>query len=192
MYSTRTENVFYIGLLRGLEPRGLRLYGLTRLTVARKASSFSAPRKILQGNISKNHILIHPKYIPGMRWFAYDINLIYELRIKNRSESDIRSCEVKQFAKKVQKKILSIQRDSNPWPSRCMCDALPTELWSLVGNKSRAISIYKRVKWCVYDIYNMCALRIENTSSESGLRSCEALSSCNESPEKNSEATLFI
>ena len=23
-----------------------------------------------------------------------------------------------------------LQRDSNPWPPRCRCDALPTELWS--------------------------------------------------------------
>ena len=30
----------------------------------------------------------------NVRWCAYDINHIYELRIKNRSESDLRSCEV--------------------------------------------------------------------------------------------------
>ena len=190
MYSTRTENVFYIGLLRGLEPRGLRLYGLTRLTVARKASSFSAPRKILQGNISKNHILIHPKYIPGMRWFAYDINLIYELRIKNRSESDLRSCEVKQFAKKVQKTWAF--NGIRTHALRDACAMLYQLSYEASLETSQERFLYKRVKWCVYDIYNMCALRIENTSSESDLRSCEALSSCNESPEKNSEATLFI
>ena len=38
-------------------------------------------------------------------------------------------------AKKAQKKIGSIQRDSNPWTAWWWCDALPTELWNLVGSR---------------------------------------------------------
>ena len=32
--------------------------------------------------------------------------------------------------KEAWKKKSGLQRDSNPWPPRCRCDALPTELWS--------------------------------------------------------------
>ena len=37
--------------------------------------------------------------------------------------------------KKDQKTILRLQRDSNPSPPRYWCDALPTELWNLVGSR---------------------------------------------------------
>ena len=33
------------------------------------------------------------------------------------------------------------QQDSNTWPLRYRCDTLPTELWSLIGSRSRASSI---------------------------------------------------
>ena len=33
---------------------------------------------------------------------------------------------------------MMIQRDSNPWPPRYLCDALPTELWSHAGSRSGA------------------------------------------------------
>ena len=65
------------------------------------------------------------------------------LRIKNRSERDLRSCEVTYaVTNKAQKKILRLQRNSNPQPPRYRCDALPTELRSLVGSRSGASSIY--------------------------------------------------
>ena len=55
----------------------------------------------------------------------------------------------------------------NPWPPRYRCDAPPTELWSLIGSRSRASSIYtrymKRMSWCVYDKDHMSALRLKNT-----------------------------
>ena len=65
---------------------------------------------------------------------------------------------------------MRLQRDSNPWPPRYRCDALPTELWSLVGSRSGASSIYtrymKRMMWS-----HMSELRIENRT-ERDLRSC--------------------
>ena len=45
---------------------------------------------------------------------------------------------------------MRLQRDSNPWPPRYRCDALPTELWSLHGSRSVASSIYTCYMrgWC--------------------------------------------
>ena len=54
---------------------------------------------------------------------------IYELRIKNRSESDLCNSEAtKAVAKKVQKQNLKLQHDLNSQHLRYWCDALPTEL----------------------------------------------------------------
>ena len=48
------------------------------------------------------------------------------------------------------------------------CNALPTELWSLFGSRSRVSSIYtcymKRVRWCAYDISHIYELWIKNRS----------------------------
>ena len=46
-----------------------------------------------------------------------------------------------------------LQRDSNPWPPRYQCDALPTELWShTLGARSVCwVHIFPwGVKWCKY------------------------------------------
>ena len=46
-----------------------------------------------------------------------------------------------------------LQRDSNPWPLRYRCDALPTELWShILGARSTCwVHIFPwGVKWCKY------------------------------------------
>ena len=83
-------------------------------------------------------------------WSVYDKEHMSELRIKNRmSERDLRSCEVTQLQIKPRKNPHGIWthdlRDT---------DALPTDLWSLVGNRSGASSIYtrymKRVTSIVY------------------------------------------
>ena len=45
-----------------------------------------------------------------LRWCAYDINQIYKLQLKNRSESDVSSCEVTSaVAKKAQAKNMRFQ-----------------------------------------------------------------------------------
>ena len=49
-----------------------------------------------------------------------------------------------------------LQRDSNPWPPRYRCDALPTELWSHTLGARSSVSSYfpvKGVKWC--NVYEM-------------------------------------
>ena len=49
-----------------------------------------------------------------------------------------------------------LQRDSNPWPPRYRCDALPTELWSHTLGARSIVSSYfpvKGVKWC--NVYEM-------------------------------------
>ena len=53
-----------------------------------------------------------------------------------------------------------LQRDSNPWPPRYRCDALPTELWS---HTLGARSIYwvhffpcSEIMWNIYEIIHIC------------------------------------
>ena len=48
-----------------------------------------------------------------------------------------------------------LQRDSNPWPPRYQCDALPTELWKPhIGSVVNLLSSYLPwVKWC--EVYMM-------------------------------------
>ena len=50
--------------------------------------------------------------------------------------------QLKQLQKNPRKKNPMLQWDLNPWPPQHQCDALPTELWCLVGSRSRAIMIY--------------------------------------------------
>ena len=42
------------------------------------------------------------------------------------------------------RRLLSIHRHLNPWSPWYRCDTLPTELWTLVGSRSSASSIYSR------------------------------------------------
>ena len=53
-----------------------------------------------------------------------------------------------------------LQRDSNPWPPRFRCDALPTELWN---HTLGARSIYwvhifpcSEMMWSLYEIIHIC------------------------------------
>ena len=74
-----------------------------------------------------------------LSWYVYDKDYSYECTAdKEYKWSDPRSY------KQSPENIMRLQRDSNPWPPRYQCDALPTELWSLVGSRSGASSIYIR------------------------------------------------
>ena len=60
-----------------------------------------------------------------------------------------------------------LQRDSNPWPPRYRCDALPTELWS---HTLGARSIYwvhifpcSEVMWSLYEIIHICTAVIDES-----------------------------
>ena len=84
----------------------------------------------------QRRVWIYTRYMKRMRWCVYDKDHMSALRIKNTSESDPLSYEGS--CKESPEKIVRLQRDSNPWPPRYRCDALPTEVWSLVGRRSRA------------------------------------------------------
>ena len=67
--------------------------------------------------------------------------------------------QFKQLERRSLKK-LRLQRDSNPWPPRYRCDALPTELWS---HTLGARSIYwvhffpcSEIMWNIYEIIHIC------------------------------------
>ena len=51
-----------------------------------------------------------------------------------------------------------LQRDSNPWPLRCQCNALPTEPWSLtLGARSinwvhNCLPVRSEMMWGIYEI----------------------------------------
>ena len=66
--------------------------------------------------------------------------------------------QFKQLERRNLKKS-GLQRDSNPWPPRYRCDALPTELWS---HTLGARSIYwvhifpcSEVMWSIYEIIHI-------------------------------------
>ena len=64
--------------------------------------------------------------------------------------------QFKQLEWRSLKKKTLLQRDSNPWPPRYRCDALPTELWSHTLGARSIVSSYfpvKGVKWRV--VYEM-------------------------------------
>ena len=100
-----------------------------------------------------------------------DINLhILMIRFKPLSStrkqilkviSDRRSdFQFKQLEWKSLKKKSRLQRDSNPWPPRYRCDALPTELWSHTLGARSIVSSYfpvKGVKW--RKVYEMIHIR---------------------------------
>ena len=63
-----------------------------------------------------------------------------------------------------------LQRDSNPWPPRYRCDALPTELWS---HTLGARSIYwvhffpcSEVMWSIYEIIHICTAVVDEVKSD--------------------------
>ena len=64
-------------------------------------------------------------------------------------------------------KKFRLQRDSNPWPPRYRCDALPTELWShTLGARSIVGSHFpvRGVKWCkVYEIIHIWTADIDES-----------------------------
>ena len=51
-----------------------------------------------------------------------------ELKVKNDHRSKFSN--LSNWKEEAWKKISGLQRDSNPWPPRYWCVALPTELWS--------------------------------------------------------------
>ena len=75
-----------------------------------------------------------------------------------------------------------LQRDSNPWPPRYRCDALPTELWS---HTLGARSIYwvhifpcSEVMWSLYEIIHICTAVVDESEEWSSKPWSFSLSMC--------------
>ena len=74
--------------------------------------------------------------------------------------------QFKQLERRSLKKS-GLQRDSNPWPPRYRCDALPTELWS---HTLGARSIYwvhifpcSEMMWSLYEIIHICTAVVDES-----------------------------
>ena len=74
----------------------------------------------------------------------------------------------KQLERRSLKKS-GLQRDSNPWPPRYRCDALPTELWN---HTLGAGSIYwvhifpcSKMMWSLYEIIHICTAVVDESES---------------------------
>ena len=73
------------------------------------------------------------------------------MKVKNDLRSEFSN--LSNWKEEAWKKKSGLQRDSNPWPPRYRCDALPTELWShTLGARSICwVHIFPwGVKWCKY------------------------------------------
>ena len=97
------------------------------------------------------------------RQIATIVYLAYTKTVDSKSE-ELSSQYIVQF-KQLERRSLKnsrLQRDSNPWPLRYRCDALPTELWShtLEGRPIYWVDISRErndVKWfeMMWSIYEM-------------------------------------
>ena len=79
----------------------------------------------LAGGMSAlTRIWIECKYMKHIFWTADERS--------NRRKILAVNTQLEQLRKESQKKNFRLERDSNPWPLRCRCSALPTELSSYV------------------------------------------------------------
>ena len=81
-------------------------------------------------------------------WSLYEIIHIWTAVVDESEEwSSQLIFQFKQLERRSLKKS-GLQRDSNPWPPRYRCDALPTELWShTLGARSIIEFISSREEW---------------------------------------------
>ena len=93
---------------------------------------------------------------------------------KNKVKDDHRSkfSNLSNWKEEAWKKS-GLQRNSNPWPPRYRCDALPTELWS---HTLGARSIYRvhifpcsEVMWSLYEIIHICTAVVDESEGWSSL-----------------------
>ena len=104
----------------------------------------------------------HVKYI-------WNNSYLYETKVKSdhRSKfSNLSNWKVEAWKKS------GLQRDSNPWPPRYRCDALPTELWS---HTLGARSIYwvhffpcSEIMWNIYEIIHIWTIVLPNICQAKG------------------------
>ena len=102
-------------------------------------------------------LLIFLRFKPLITW------QIWKWKWSSQLWSNLSSC------KQSQEKHLRLQQDLNPRPPRYRYNALPTELWSLIGSRSRASSIYtlymkSEIMFVWYN--HIHALQIKNRSEK--------------------------
>ena len=109
--------------------------------------------------------------------------LFWTERTQNRPKSKIIEIKVKcdhrsKFSNLSNWKVEAwkksgLQRDSNPWPPRYRCDALPTELWSHTLGARPIYWVHffpcSEIMWNIYEIIHVCTavctfqlLKLEN------------------------------
>ena len=70
-----------------------------------------------------------------------------------------------QLERRSLKKKSGLQRDSNPWPLRYRCDALPTELWSHTLGASSIYWVHfipcSEMMWSLYEIIHICTAVVD-------------------------------
>ena len=94
--------------------------------------------------------------------FIYDFDIfivIVYIYMKVKCDHRSKFSNLSNWKEEAWKKS-GLQRDSNPWPPRYRCDALPTELWS---HTLGARSIYwvhflpcSEIVWNIYEIIHIC------------------------------------
>ena len=84
---------------------------------------------------------------------------LYHIKVKVKCDHRSKFSNLSNWKEEAWKKS-GLQRDSNPWPPRYRCDALPTELWS---HTLGARSIYwvhffpcSEIIWNIYEINHIC------------------------------------
>ena len=94
-------------------------------------------------NTQKQEQNQYPAILTESAWSIKDL-----LKVKNDHRSKFSN--LSNWKEEAWKKS-GLQRDSNPWPPRYWCDALPTELWSytLGARPLNWVHIFPwGVKWC--------------------------------------------
>ena len=159
-------------------------WGFNRILIHGLHDTSAMLYQLIDGAASLESGQVRVQFIPVIwrEWGDVHINHIYEQWIKNRSESDLCSCEAVKKNKNKNKKQKKIWGSNRIWiydlrGTSAMLYQLSCIVWSFVGSRSRASSIYtscmQRVRWCAYELNHKYELWIKNRS-ESDLHSCEA------------------
>ena len=109
-------------------------------------------------------------------WSIYEIFHIWTAVVDESEEwSSQLIFQFKQFERRSLKKS-GLQRDSNPWPPRYRCDALPTELWShTLGARSFFFSFFiefispgrSDMMWSIYEIIHIWTAVVDESEESS-------------------------
>ena len=100
-------------------------------------------------------------YSPPFRWIIVNY---WSVWIKVKSDHRSKFSNLSNWKEEARKNS-GLQRDSNPWPPRYRCDALPTELYS---HTLETWSIYwvqifpcSEMMWSLYEIIHICTAVVD-------------------------------